>query len=310
VSGTTPNDFTNSVTYTLTAEDGTTQNYTVIISEVPATKSSEKEITVFSFNGLNPVVNATISGTNITATVPNGTNRSNLIASFTASAKAIVKVGQTLQVSGTTQNDFTNAVTYTVTAEDGTTKDYTVIVIDTTKNEGFLSFQVNGINGVVVNNDSIITITVPDNTDITKLVATFKVQSTAVVSVGDSVQISGQSVNDYTYGVTFVITLPNGEIKKVKVIIIKEQQSGLLDLQNECFVYPNPTKGIIFIKGESGSLSIIVKDLQGRKIYENQNSNYFGEKMSIDLENIPSQILFVQLINNNVEINRKIEVIK
>jgi hypothetical protein len=39
-----------------------------------------------------------------------------------------VKVGTTTQVSGATKNDFSNPVTYTVTAQDGTTKTYTVTV--------------------------------------------------------------------------------------------------------------------------------------------------------------------------------------
>ena len=61
--------------------------------------------------------------------VPNGTDVTALIATFTLSEDASAKVGSTAQVSGTTANDFTNAVTYTITAEDGTTtKDWTVTV--------------------------------------------------------------------------------------------------------------------------------------------------------------------------------------
>jgi hypothetical protein len=40
-----------------------------------------------------------------------------------------VKVGSAIQQSDITANDFTNAVTYTVTASDGTTADYTVSII-------------------------------------------------------------------------------------------------------------------------------------------------------------------------------------
>ena len=44
-SGVTPNDFSKPVTYTVTTEDGTTENYTVSVT----TKSSDKSITSFSF---------------------------------------------------------------------------------------------------------------------------------------------------------------------------------------------------------------------------------------------------------------------
>jgi hypothetical protein len=61
-------------------------------------------------------------------TVPPSSNVKTLIATFTVSADATVKVGDKDQVSGATKNDFTAPVTYTVTAQDGTTKTYKVTV--------------------------------------------------------------------------------------------------------------------------------------------------------------------------------------
>jgi hypothetical protein len=49
------------------------------------------------------------------------------VANFTTTG-ASVSVGATAQVSGTTANDFTSPVDYTVTAADGSTVDYTVTV--------------------------------------------------------------------------------------------------------------------------------------------------------------------------------------
>ena len=127
VSGSTVNNFTSPVSYVVTAEDGTTQTYTVTVTVTPpAQKSSAKDLTAFSF--ANPLASGVISGTNIAITVPAGTNVTALVASFTSSALSTVKVGGTAQVSGTTANNFTSPVTYTVTAEDGTTKTYTVTV--------------------------------------------------------------------------------------------------------------------------------------------------------------------------------------
>lgn len=65
----------------------------------------------------------------IAVTVPHGTDVTNLVATFTASTGAKVKVGSTNQVSGTTANNFTNAVTYKVTSQDGSpTRNYVVTV--------------------------------------------------------------------------------------------------------------------------------------------------------------------------------------
>ena len=59
--------------------------------------------------------------------MPFGTDVTALVATF-SSTGASVKVGTTVQASGTTANDFTSPVAYTVTAADGSTATYTVTV--------------------------------------------------------------------------------------------------------------------------------------------------------------------------------------
>jgi hypothetical protein len=91
--------------------------------------SSAKAITAFGFQSLNPPVPGAIdqSARTISLTVPFGTNVTHLVATFTTTG-ASVKVGSTTQASGTTANDFTNPVTYTVTAGDSSRQDYVVTV--------------------------------------------------------------------------------------------------------------------------------------------------------------------------------------
>lgn len=86
--------------------------------------SSAKAITAFSFNALSPVVNGTINEANKTVAliVPASTNRTALVPTITISEKATVD-----PASGAAK-DFTTPVVYTVTAEDGTTVQYTVTV--------------------------------------------------------------------------------------------------------------------------------------------------------------------------------------
>jgi len=72
---------------------------------------------------------ATIDDDNSTIdiVVNEGTDLTNLIATFTLSYGATAKIGGVDQVSGVTPNDFTNPVVYTLTAPDGvTTRDWTV----------------------------------------------------------------------------------------------------------------------------------------------------------------------------------------
>lgn len=93
-----------------------------------STLSSEKEITDFRFNVVNPAAIGVINGSQITVDLPNNINRENLVATFASSAKSSVAIADTQQQSGVNANDFTNAVMYRVTAEDGTTKDFIVTI--------------------------------------------------------------------------------------------------------------------------------------------------------------------------------------
>lgn len=88
----------------------------------PPVLSTADNIITFDI-GVNSGV---IVGTNITVTVPYGTNVTSLTPTITVSA------GATVSPASGIAKDFTSPVTYTVTAEDGTTtKAYTVTVVVT-----------------------------------------------------------------------------------------------------------------------------------------------------------------------------------
>jgi Zn-dependent metalloprotease len=90
--------------------------------------SSIKEITAFQFGGLTAPAVGTINATTIQVVVPPSADLGNLIAYFAHSPQSKVTIGNTEQISGVTKNDFSKPVTYTVKAQDGTTKNYTVTV--------------------------------------------------------------------------------------------------------------------------------------------------------------------------------------
>jgi len=128
-SGSTPNDFTNPVPYIVTAADNSTVTYTVTVT---VATTSAKAITAFSFAGYPGAVGTideAASPKTITVHVPQGTDVTNLIATFTTTG-TVVKVGTTVQTSSSTANNFTNPVTYIVTAADGTSSTYIVTVLD------------------------------------------------------------------------------------------------------------------------------------------------------------------------------------
>ncbi|MGC5326006.1 S-layer homology domain-containing protein [Brevibacillus sp. SYSU BS000544] len=108
-------------TIKVTAEDGvTTKTYKVNFT---LAKNPAKAITSFTFGGLNPTVSGTIDETakTVAVTVPYGTNITNLVPT-------IVFTGASISPNSDVQQDFTNPVTYTVTAEDGSKENYIVTV--------------------------------------------------------------------------------------------------------------------------------------------------------------------------------------
>ncbi len=108
-------------TITVTAEDGSTQTYTVIINAVSA--STEKAITAitFSVDGNSAKYKGTISGTNITANVVtnNATQATIYSISLSEYATANKNVGDVVAFSGGT---------ITVTAQDDSTQIYSISI--------------------------------------------------------------------------------------------------------------------------------------------------------------------------------------
>ncbi|MBI5728582.1 MAG: DUF5011 domain-containing protein [Candidatus Magasanikbacteria bacterium] len=115
-------------TVVVTAEDGTT-TVTYTIDVVAAPLSSAKAITAFSF--ATPTTTGTIdeAAHTVAITVPFGTAVTALVPTIVVSMDASIT-----PVSGVAQ-DFTNPVTYTVTAADATTQVYTVTVTVTTSSD-------------------------------------------------------------------------------------------------------------------------------------------------------------------------------
>jgi enhancing lycopene biosynthesis protein 2 len=216
VSGTTANDFTSPVTYTVIAADATTQDYTVTVT---LGASSAKAITAFSLGGVVGTINE--AGKTIAVTMPSGTSVTALVATFTTTG-ASVEVGSTIQVSGTTANDFTSPVTYTVIAADVTTQDYTVTVtLAASSAKAITAFSLGGVVGTINEAAKTIAVTMPSGTSVTALVATFTTTG-ASVKVGSTIQVSGTTANDFTSPVVYTVTAVDATTQYYTVTTVTE----------------------------------------------------------------------------------------
>jgi hypothetical protein len=205
------------------------KNYTLLIlfglvftlsackEDTTVPKSSAKAITKLTFSQFTPAVQATIDEATkrITAIVPPTTDVSKLIPSISVSLKAKV-----LPDSGKVQ-DFTNEVTYTVTAEDGTKQDYKVMVSRTKFNvKDITEFSFADFSPAIVAKidpaTKTITAIVSATADLTKLKPTVKISDRATVNPA-----SGTLV-DFTKAVNFTVTAEDASTQVYVVMITKE----------------------------------------------------------------------------------------
>ncbi|RZT96527.1 surface protein [Ancylomarina subtilis] len=205
-------DFTKPVNYTVTAEDGTTKTY---VFTVTLGANDEKTISSFTFEELSPIVSATINETNatISAKVPFDTDVTTLTPTIIISANA------TINPESNTAKDFTKPVTYTLTAEDGTTKTYIVTVILGANDEKAISsFIFEGLNpkvsATIDETGSTITAKVPMGTNLTL---------TPIIAISENATISPASGTaiDFTKPVNYTVTAEDGTTKTYVINVIE-----------------------------------------------------------------------------------------
>jgi uncharacterized repeat protein (TIGR02543 family) len=196
VSGTTQNDFTNSVIYTISAADGSSAYYTVMVT---AASSNAKAITAFEF--AKPVAIGAINerAKSISVTVPYGTNVSSLTPS-------IIHTGARISPPLGFAQNFTNPVVYTVIASDNTTVNYTVSVILASSNAKEMTsfkFLELGAIGSINESTKTIEVTVPYGTNVTAL-------KPAIIHTGTNISPVSGSAQNFTGSVSYTVTAADG----------------------------------------------------------------------------------------------------
>lgn len=271
---------------------------------------------LLSFGIKDPLVSATFTGNTIKITVPYGTDPTQLVATYTASSKATVRVGNTFQVSGATVNNFINAITYIVTAENGISKQYIVQVIIAPKpkstEKNILTFGLLSPKTVATISDTTINLTVPYGTDVTKLIAEFTVSSLAKVKIQQVEQVSGVTKNDFTKSVVYTVVAEDGSTKEYVVnVTVEKNTASVHSITEELIaVYPNPAQTHIFVSTDEQVQNIQVTDIQGKLVYQNHFVEASAELKTIDISQWDAGTYVVQVHTKQAVRIVKIEVQK
>ena len=176
----------------------------------PYVAAPAKDIREFSFPGLPPV---NVSKAGIQVTVPYATDVRSLAPNIKVAEGATV-----IPASGTSR-DFSQPQTYTVTAQDGTTKTYVVTVkrAAISQAKDVLTFTLPGATSTVVVENRV-GVYVPTATDVTALVPTFTLSPFAT-----AVPASG-TARDFTKPQPYTITAQDGSSRTVSVAVIKRDK--------------------------------------------------------------------------------------
>ncbi len=240
-------------------------------------KPTDKSITAFNFNGLPNLANGIIDNSNntISVSLAFGTDVTSLTPTISITGASITPN------SGVAQN-FTNPVTYTVTAVDGSTQQYIVtakVVGKSAQDRKITAFNFESISPVVTGiiNESIyaISLLVPFGTDVTSLTPTISITGASVnpnsgvpqnftKPVTYSVTSVDGSIQQYTVTIT-ILPKVNKEVEEVKKIIEKAS-----DLKKEKIVKTNSTRTL-----RVGSYGDDVKELQ---VFLNKNGFTISKK--------------------------------
>ena len=181
-------------------------------------KSSEKEILSFRFVSPNIEAVAMEDGKTLVATVPIGTDVTNLMPIILVSEKATINPG-----SGEPM-DFSNPVSYVVTAEDGSQAVYKVVVIvkplSTEKRILYFGFENLEVEAAIDENLKKVEAAVPWGTDVTTLVPVITVSERATVNPASGV------TTDFTDPVTYTVTAEDGSQALYTTIVTMEGPDG------------------------------------------------------------------------------------
>jgi hypothetical protein len=227
------NNFSGPSLYTVTGRTGKTRSYTVSVNP---TASITKDITSFVFSGIpntETVIGAVpdADGTYpIAVWVPSDTSLAGL-------APAITHTGAGIVPPAGTPSDFINPQTYTIVAEDGSTRDYKVTVnklindvkvitsfvfneVPLADNSGYAR-----IAGSIDQEDHTIMVKVPSNANTSGLMPTLTYIGRSIKEPGGSEQTVNPftgTAKDFDSSQTYTVTDQSGNQLSYTVTVIKQ----------------------------------------------------------------------------------------
>lgn len=273
--------FNQPVEYTVTAENGDSETYTVSVV------SSDSRILSFSITPFDTAIQGDINETNKTISIETVGLESNsiLIPNIEISPNA------TITPSASIQQDFSQPIDYTVTAQDGSQSTYTV----TTNNTSFssekkiLTFNFN-IDGELFEGDidhNTLEIRISTYKDITSIIPEVTISENATITPASDI------AQDFSQDIQYVVTAQDQTsntytVKTFQHVINNFVQKSYIRAFSRCTIYLTNENDInnaeLYLENDSNSYQLNINDLITQF---NPNLQMYGNYFSFEFtENI------------------------
>jgi len=253
----TAGNFTAPLIYTVVAEDGTTrQIWTVTVHVLINDQTDIESFSLGKSEGLARIDKLSFS---VELDVPYGTDVSALVPAITISVGATILPGSGVQV------DFTNPVTYLVTAEDGATEQKWIITVRAVPNDqtDIESFSFAEEAGPATINKLLhsVSIEVEQETDLSTLIPSID------LSEGASIDPGSDQITDFNTPVVYTVTAEDGVSVQNWTVTVTSREEAVnvnnADVPGGVSIYPNPAREFVQIEF-SGKADISLFDITGR----------------------------------------------
>lgn len=300
----------NTTTYTNTAIEAS-ETYEYRVAAFNTTGNSDysniltieavKETDILSFSLPEQTGSAMINSANRTVEieVATGTDASSLAPVIALSEGATSSPASGVEV------DFSDPVTYTVTAVDGVaSQDWTVTVTVEEEilndNTEILSFQLSAQTGSATINsaDHTVKVEVAAGTDITLLTPTI------VLSEGAASFPSNGAEVDFTKSVIYVVTAEDGEAtQEWEVSVVANDIKLFAGSEEKLEIYPNPVTDVLSIKTQE-RVKVYLTDIFGRRVIQ----EHFGNDIELDMSGlVDGMYLLLMQYGNDISVTKIIK---
>ncbi|BDD04147.1 DUF5018 domain-containing protein [Aureibacter tunicatorum] len=209
-----------SVIYTVTAENESSQEWTVTVTKATDERSVAKDIISYTVDGIAGTVDANAKTVTVELPYSSAVDLSAVTPTITISDLA------TISPADQTVVDFsTGSVVYTVTAENESSQEWTVTVTKATDErsvaKNIISYTVDGIAGTVDANAKTVTLELPysSTVDLSAVTPTITISDLATISPAD------QTVVDFSTGsVVYTVTAENESSQDWTVTVYKKER--------------------------------------------------------------------------------------